>query len=164
MLFRLLLVCMVMLIACRGDYRKAQWHYNAVVVQYNTIVEVTERLEMGFGDTASYRAVNEKMDSLEMLLKRLKSTVDTLSLPDEDERVKQSVQHWSTIMQDEILPLYQSKIDLWKMMHVQQSSQDDMRIKQMTAEIEQKKIALNDELMPVLEDFVSDYKLSYRPQ
>jgi hypothetical protein len=103
------------------------------------------------------------MDSLEMLLKRLKSTVDTLSLPDEDERVKQSIQHWSTIMQDDILPLYQSKIDLWKMMHVQQSSQDDMRIKQMTAEIEQKKIALNDDLMPVLEDFVSDYKLSYRP-
>jgi hypothetical protein len=69
---------MVMLVACRGDYRRAQWHYNIVVVQYNTIVEVTERLEMGFGDTASYRAVNEKRDSLEMLLKRLKSTVDTL--------------------------------------------------------------------------------------
>jgi len=163
MLFRLLLVCMVMLVACRGDYRKAQWHYNTVVVQYNSIVEVSERLELGFSDTASYRAVNEKLDSLEMLLSRLKVTLDTLSFPDEDERVKQSVQHWSTIMQDEILPLYQGKIDLWKMMHVQQDAQDDMRIKQMTAEIEQKKTALNDELMPVFEDFVSDYKLSYRP-
>ena len=65
MLFRLMLACVLLLAACRGDYRKAQWHYNAVVVQYNSIVEVSERLEMGFSDTASYRAVNEKMDSLE---------------------------------------------------------------------------------------------------
>jgi hypothetical protein len=50
------------------------------------------------------------------------------------------------------------------MMHIQQSSQDVMRIKQMTNEIEQKKTVLNDGLMPVFDDFVSDYKLSYRPQ
>jgi hypothetical protein len=119
---------------------------------------------MGFSDTASYRAVNEKMDSLEMLLSRLKVTVDTLSFPDDDDRIKVSVQHWTVTMQAEVLPLYQKKIDLWKMMHIQQSSQDVMRIKQMTNEIEQKKTVLNDGLMPVFDDFVSDYKLSYRPQ
>ena len=154
---------MLLLAACRGDYRKAQWHYNAVVVQYNCIVEVSERLELGFSDTASYRAVNEKMDSLEMLLSRLKVTLDTLSFPDDDDRIKVSVQHWTLTMQEEVLPLYQQKIDLWKMMHIQQSSKDVMRIKQMTNEIEQKKTVLNDELMPVFDDFVSDYKLSYRP-
>jgi len=164
MLFRLMLACVLLLAACRGDYRKAQWHYNAVVVQYNSIVEVSERLEMGFSDTASYRAVNEKMDSLEMLLSRLKVTVDTLSFPDDDDRIKLPVQHWTVTMQEEVLPLYQQKIDLWKMMHIQQSSQDVMRIKQMTNEIEQKKTVLNDGLMPVFDDFVSDYKLSYRPQ
>jgi hypothetical protein len=158
-----MLACVLLLAACRGDYRKAQWHYNAVVVQYNCIVEVSERLELGFSDTASYRAVNEKMDSLEMLLSRLKVTLDTLSFPDDDDRIKVSVQHWTLTMQEEVLPLYQQKIDLWKMMHIQQSSKDVMRIKQMTNEIEQKKTVLNDELMPVFDDFVSDYKLSYRP-
>ena len=164
MLFRMLLgFALLMMMACRGDYRKAQWHYNTIMVQNNEIVGVMERLELGFSDTASYRAVNEKMDSLDQLIKRLQSTCDTLSMPDEDPSMKEATQHWTTVLQTEILPLYQEKIDLWKMLHIQQIDKDVMRLDELTKLIEEKKKDLNDATIPAFESFVDDYKLSYRP-
>ena len=163
MLFRMLVVGLLLMISCRGDYRKAQWHYNAVIVRYNEIVDVSERLERGFSDTASYRAVNEKMDSIEMLLGKLQLTLDTLSLPDEDDRVKVAMSSWVNTMKEQVCPHYQQKIDVWKMLHIQQNTKDIMRIKQLTIHLEEKKTKLNEELTSVLEEFVEDYKLSYRP-
>jgi superfamily II RNA helicase len=163
MLFRMLVVGLLLMVSCRGDYRRAQWHYNAIVVRYNEIVEVSERLEKGFSDTTSYRAVNEKMDSIEMLLGKLQLILDTLSLPDEDDRVKVAMTNWVSTMKEQVCPDYQQKIEVWKMLHIQQNNQDIMRIKQLTSDLEEKKKKLNEELTPVLEEFVEDYKLSYRP-
>jgi hypothetical protein len=164
MLFRMLLGCALLLMwACRGDYRKAQWHYNIIMLQHNEIVGVMERLELGFSDTASYRAVNEKMDSLHLLTQRLQSTCDTISLPDEDASMKEASMHWTGILQNEIFPLYHEKINLWKMMHIQQNNKDVMRLDALTKRIEEKKTELNASTIPAFESFVDDYKLSYRP-
>jgi hypothetical protein len=158
-----LLISMVVLlcVSCTVDQRKAQWHCNAIVVQQQEIVDVWNRWDLCYADTFTFRYLNEKNDSIVLLLDRLDKTLDTLSYPDDDDQLVVATRQWSASLRKELLPLYQKKNDHWKMMTIWWSDEKTMEWKNLDQDIEQTKTTANTQMIGAVDDFVDDYNLSF---
>jgi hypothetical protein len=157
----LISVVFLLLTSCVVDQRKAQWHCNAIMVQQQQIVDVWNRWDLCYADTFTFRYLHEKKDSVVMLLDRLDKTLDTLSLPNEDDQLVLATRQWSNTLRSELLPRYQKKNDSWTMMSLWWNDQNSKDWKLLDEKIEITKVNSNTQMDEAVATFIDDYNLSF---
>ncbi len=147
--------------ACSGDPRKGQWLSNQIMVHQHELVSVYNRWDIGFSDTSSFRVLSEKEDSVQLLAKRFYQVLDTLSPIDGDSTFIVQTKQWLRGVNDSLLPLYQSKSKLFKLMFIRTQQQDRLEMKQINSNIETLKSRLNQAMEEDQVDFSEDYNLTF---
>ncbi|MEY2938055.1 MAG: hypothetical protein RL062_644 [Bacteroidota bacterium] len=151
----------IVLLSCSGDPRKGQWLSNQIIVHQHDLVAIYNRWDIGFSDTTSFRVLSEKDDSVQLIAKRFMQVLDTLSPIDGDSSFIEASQVWLRQVNDSLLPLYQRKTALFKMMFVRNAPSDQSEFREINIKMETVKSRLNQQMEEDQKEFSEDYNLTF---